>query len=466
MKSSKSKSANRTRATQRRVHSKPAGRRNSSAASRRKLEGQLAQERAARLEAERKLEAGQREWAAMNEEVVEAHEAERRTLERANLLISHLPGALIVTRLNGEVTRLNPQAWKLFSLKTEVIVREVLTIHRLIEGLEREGNPVEAANRPRTADQSLYAKALDGRRFPVGVAAQTVTDSEGGQILWLVQDISATVEMDSQRIKLEGELRQKQKLESLGTMAGGIAHELNTPIQFITDNVNFLRDAIAGFKKAVDELGASVPVARAAEVAEACDLAYLGEEAPLAITQSLEGLARVSEIVLAIKRFAHPRSEASENADFNAIIRTAATVARGQWKSVAECKLDLADNLPPVWCNAGEITQVVVNLIVNAAHAIEDKGAKDGLITVSTRLAGDHVALSVSDNGAGMPPAVRAKIFDLFFTTKAPGRGSGQGLSLVHTVITQNHHGSIDVESEVGAGTAFHIRLPLKAAGA
>jgi len=424
------------------------------------LQEELRRERARREELERILEERSQTLIAAKEELERSHEAERQNLERANLMISYLPGALIVTRDDGTVTRLNPPAWRMFDLKTHM-VREVLTIHKLIDGLEDEACPVEAANRPRSLDKSLYAKASNGSRFPVSVAAQKVSAEDGDLILWLVKNISATAELENKRLALENELRQAQKLESLGTLAGGIAHELNTPIQFITDNVKFLSEAVGAYKGAVEDLRSHVPVEIMAEILERADIEYMSEESTAAIAQSLEGLERVKEIVLAVKRFSHPTTAGRSCNDLNELVRTAVTVSRGQWKYAAEVKLDLAEDLPAIMCNPGELSQAVLNLIVNAAHAIEDRKNGMGCITLSTRHAGDRVVFQVTDTGIGMTPEVKSHIFDLFFTTKAPGRGTGQGLSLVHTIIVNNHKGGIEVQSDPGVGTAFTITLPM-----
>lgn len=424
------------------------------------LEKELLLERERRKDAERLLAERSQKLADANEDLVRSHEAARQNLERSNLMISHLPGALIVTRLDGTVIRLNPPAWRMFGLKTQA-VREALTIYQLIAGLEGEPDVVAAANRPRALGSALYGRNSCDSRFPAWVSAQHVSGGDGDQILWLVQDATATAELETKRLNLENELRHVQKLESLGTLAGGIAHELNTPIQFITDNVRFLSEAIASYNSAVESLSAHVHEDEVAKVSESVDLDYMKQESAAAVAQSLEGLGRVSEIVLAVRRFSHPTTAGRSCNNLNEIIRTAVTVSRGQWKYAAEMKLDLAENLPDIVCNAGELSQIALNLIVNAAHAIEDKKSGIGSITLATRLAEGVFKLSVTDNGVGMTPDVRDHIFDLFFTTKAPGRGTGQGLSLVHTIVVNNHKGKIDVQSEPGVGTTFTISLPM-----
>jgi signal transduction histidine kinase len=210
-----------------------------------------------------------------------------------------------------------------------------------------------------------------------------------------------------------------------------------------------------------------VPVAlldKAEAVIEQVDLAYLGEEIPKAIQQSLEGVGRVAKIVQAMKEFSHPGTEQKTPCDINRAIENTITVARNEWKYVAEMVTDLDPSLPPIPCFPGELNQVVLNLIVNAAHAIAEQGAgeKDykGTITVQTRHLGDRLSLFVRDTGCGIPAAIRARIFEPFFTTKPVGKGTGQGLAIAHAVVVKKHGGTITVESEVGKGTTFEIRLP------
>ena len=271
-----------------------------------------------------------------------------------------------------------------------------------------------------------------------------------------------------------------QRLAAIGTLAAGIAHEINTPVQFVGDSVAFLRtaadDLLQAFTKfqRVHRLVQQHDAARSlpAELAEAIDEAtrseedadvdYLRENVPAAIERCSEGLGRVAAIVSAMKEFSHPAHSEMAPVDLNRAIQNTLTVARGEYKYVAELETDLGD-LPPVVCHVNEINQVVLNLVVNAAHAIGDVvGSSDakGRITVRTRAAGEHVLISVADTGAGIPPAIRDRIFMPFFTTKEVGKGTGQGLALAWNVIKERHRGELSFETEVGRGTTFFVRLP------
>jgi len=195
------------------------------------------------------------------------------------------------------------------------------------------------------------------------------------------------------------------------------------------------------------------------------DLPYLREEIPKAIKQSLEGVERVGKIVRAMKEFSHPGPKEKTPTNLNKAIENTVTVARNEWKYVSEMILDLDPDLPLVPCHPNEFNQVILNLVINAAHAIADvvgNGATNkGKITVSTRRKGDKVEISVKDTGTGIPPEIRSKIFDPFFTTKEVGKGTGQGLAIARSIVVDKHGGTIDFETEVGKGTTFTIYLPI-----
>ena len=274
----------------------------------------------------------------------------------------------------------------------------------------------------------------------------------------------------TERKMLQQQLLHAQKLESIGQLAAGIAHEINTPTQYIGDNVRFLKDAfvdlgkvLRAFRHGPGEGPAAQMPATGAEIAE-IDVEYLLTEIPAAIEQALDGVGRVSTLVSAMKEFSHPGSKEKTEVDLNRAIQSTITVARNEWKYVAEMETDFDTSLPPVLCLPGEINQVVLNLIVNAAHAIgdvtRDGDQGKGKIRVSTRHSGDYVEVRVSDTGTGIPPEVQRRIFDPFFTTKEVGKGTGQGLSISRSVIMDKHEGTIHFETEVGKGTTFIVRLP------
>jgi len=279
--------------------------------------------------------------------------------------------------------------------------------------------------------------------------------------------------------RLGRELAAAQKLESVGRLAAGVAHEINTPVQFVSDNVRFVRTSlpdIANVVRAYRDLqqtvqsgGDAAAAARlAAEAEKAADLDYVMENAPLAIDSSIEGLGRIATIVRSMKEFAHPDQAEKRFVDLNQAIRSTLVIARNEYKYVAELDTQFGE-LPAVQCHLGEINQVILNLLVNASDAISDV-VKDsgslGKLSVRTHLDGDAVEISIADTGTGIPEAARDKIFDPFFTTKEVGKGTGQGLAIARSVIVNKHGGTLRFETECGKGTTFFVRLPIGAAAA
>ncbi|MBL7644666.1 MAG: PAS domain S-box protein [Candidatus Hydrogenedentes bacterium] len=278
----------------------------------------------------------------------------------------------------------------------------------------------------------------------------------------------------SDEAKLEAQLGHLQKMEAIGELAAGIAHEINTPIQYIGDNIQFLLQATAGLMRLVEASAAACEAGRGAAIPpeildgletlrREIDWDFLKVEIPLAIEQSLEGRDRVADIVRAMKEFAHPGDEELTPLDINHAIENTLAVSRGEWKNVAAIALHLTDHLPPVHCYPSSFNQVLLNLVVNASHAIADRhgnGGK-GLISISSALREDAVEVVVGDNGCGIPAEIVSRIFEPFFTTKDVGKGTGQGLALTHAVIVERMKGAIEVDSTPGEGTRFLLRLPL-----
>ena len=261
-----------------------------------------------------------------------------------------------------------------------------------------------------------------------------------------------------QRKELETQLIHAQKMEAVGQLASGIAHEINSPSQFANDNILFLKDATDGFIKKLQQ---------APDAPADTDIEFFIENAPEAVEQAAEGISRITTIVKSMKNFAYRDAEsAKRNNDLNQAIRSTVVVATNEWKYHAEMDLRLQEDLPLVPCNVGEINQVVLNLIVNGAHAIRDRitDGQKGNIVVSTRHYPDAgcVIIAIADNGGGIPPKVQARIFEPFFTTKEVGVGTGQGLAIAHNVIVKSHNGQIWFDSKEGIGTTFYIKLPMQ----
>jgi len=371
-------------------------------------------------------------------------EAVRKANAEISQLIASFSSILIVLSPDGHVTRWNPPAQRILGLSASEAVGQPLgelkipwqwaVIARNIAQCQQE-------RRPKYLDP-LPFKRSDGSDGYLGINISPMFESDGsisGFIL-LGNDIT-------ERKNLEAQLSQAQKLKSIGQLAAGIAHEINTPIQYIGDNARFLQSVIADLFEVLQKFqrllqsvrqGQTTPEQIAELEAAICaaDLDYLATEIPSAIEQSLEGIKRVSEIVRAMKEFSHPGVTQKVALDINRALESTLTVARNEWKYVADVHTDLAADLPMVTCLPGEINQVFLNIIVNAAQAIGEvvaaqPGSK-GLITIQTRQIENWAEIRISDTGPGIPEAVRAHIFEPFFTTKEVGKGTGQGLALAH----------------------------------
>lgn len=276
-----------------------------------------------------------------------------------------------------------------------------------------------------------------------------------------------------QREQMGIELGLAQKLESVGRLAAGIAHEINTPIQFVSDSLYFLRSAFDDINKLLELCRSAPQTLTSGESAEnvlkniidttaSLDLDFLNEEIPKAFDRTFDGANRVASIVRAMKEYSHPDVNGQSSADINQALQTTLTVATNEYKYVASVNTDFGE-LPLVICNIGELNQVFLNMIVNAAHAIQDSGkdVSTGLISITTRAVGDMVEITIADNGCGISKENLEKIYDPFFTTKEVGRGTGQGLAITHSIVMEKHGGNIWVNSTVGVGTAFTLRLPV-----
>ena len=274
----------------------------------------------------------------------------------------------------------------------------------------------------------------------------------------------------------QAKLLQAQKLEAIGQLAAGIAHEVNTPTQYVTDNVSFLQRAFDKLLKLIEAQGQLVEGVRAGDATpqtlEAVDAArklakldYMARQVPRAIEQSLEGLGQISSIVKAMKEFSHPSGAEKQPFDIHDVIESTSIVAKNEWKYVADLQLDFDWSLPPVLLLRNEFSQVMLNLIVNAAHAVAASlppgSADKGKIVISTKAVGLNVEVRVTDNGVGIPESVRARVFEPFFTTKEVGKGTGQGLAIAYSVVVDKHSGSITFETQAGQGTTFIVSLPL-----
>lgn len=376
----------------------------------------------------------------------------------------------------GNTIFVNPAAAKMLGYSVEELIGKPQ--HALIHHSKADGThyPKEECH--------IYAAFKDGN-----------VHRENNEVFWHKDGSSISVEYTSTPIMEEGkitgavvtfkditeqkllqaQLSEAQKMESVGQLAAGVAHEINTPMQFIGDNTMFLQQAfnqVFDTVKVQDRLlaaskngGISDKLVTEVEASwQNNDIDYLSDEIPLAIKQSLEGVERVTKIIGAMKEFSHPGSEEKVPTDINQVIESTLTVCKGEWKYVTEVETELAPNLPLVPCFVSDLSRAILNTVVNAAHAIEDKAngsGNKGTITLSTHKDGDWIELRIQDTGCGIPGNIRSRIFDPFFTTKEVGKGTGQGLSIVHSIVVKEHQGTVGIETEQGKGTTFIFRLPL-----
>ena len=424
-------------------------------------------------EAVERKRAEQQLWEAKRR-AEEAHAELQKAHAEIRQLFEAFSSLLIGVDQDGRVTSWNGAAERTFGVDNENAVGQLLVDLRMEWDHATVASRIaecRAENRLVRIDEMRF-KRPDGTEGFLGITLNPV-GADGGRgvgILLVAADIT------EQKI-LQGQLVQAQKLESIGQLAAGIAHEINTPTQYVGDNTRFLQDSVQDLIKIADRYaGLSDPGRRqqswnerSAEikaVLDELDIEFLKEEIPNAIEQSLEGVERVAKIVRAMKDFSHPGAEGKEAVDLNKAIESTTTVARNEWKYVAEMVVDFDPALPSVPCLAGEFNQVILNIVINAAHAIADvvgkNTGKKGTITITTRQDGEWAEIRISDTGTGIPEDHRTKVFDHFFTTKEVGKGTGQGLAIAHAVIAEKHGGSITLESEMGRGTTFIIRLPIE----
>lgn len=323
---------------------------------------------------------------------------------------------------------------------------------------------------PEWQDQDSYDEGVlimeNGTKVPISLQVFEIYFGGKSHLVEVIFDVT-------ERKNLERKLSIAQKLESIGLLASGIAHEINTPIQYVGDSINFLKDAFEDLNAILSDYAETVEklpekeqelFKDIEEEKEDLDLEFTATEIPGACDRALEGVKRVADIVLAMKNFSHPGEEEFKAVDINKAIENTITVARNEWKYAAELKTDLEPNLPLVYCLPGGINQVLLNMIVNAAHAISDHNEKNekGVITITTTQIEDQVEISIQDTGCGISPENIQKVFDPFFTTKEVGKGTGQGLAIAHDIIVDKHQGNITLDSEVGVGTTFTLKLPIR----
>ncbi len=430
------------------------------------LERFLHRERDARKQAEHLLEDKSRQLYHSNQNLLQLTKALAAEVQRTRIVFETAAEGIILFNEQGKAATVNSAAKRIFGLSDEDCVN--LNIQDILFLPPRK--PQDSGGcfykNPRFRmgdDHEIVGRKKDGTEFPVECVVAEYVDSGKPAYSGLVRDLT-------RRKFLEARLAQAERLESVGQLAAGVAHEINTPIQFVSENTRFFQSSFLSLFEIFESTKQLMEQCRTdrkflplvEKVQQACDQAdlnYLMAEIPVAIEQTLEGTKNIARIVHALNVFSHPGSADFQEVDLNHELKSTLTVSRNQWKYFAELETDFAPDLPQVMCMPGELNQVFLNLIINAAHAIEAKNTGcPGKISVRTRQENDRVIVDISDNGTGIPDAIRGRIFDPFFTTKGVGKGTGQGLSICYNVI-ESHGGKISFDSREGEGTTFHVEL-------
>lgn len=400
---------------------------------------------------------------------------------RYRAVTDSVPDAIVSLDKNGTIIFWNRSAQRIFGyLNSEILGRPLATLMSASSWVSHK----ESVEVYLKADHGgIGVKMIDlkglrqcGEEFPMELTLSSSENHVGILFTGIIRDITDRKKLEEEKRVIQTQILQSQKMESVGYLAAGVAHEINNPIQYVEANVSFLKEAIAYLAPVFDGIAAlsedSAPdVERGALLSEAMRVArdeqsqVFWEEMPKAIDQSLEGIRQVAKIVKALKGFSHPGRGEKVAYDINQSIEAALSMSHNEWRDIADIRMDLGSDLPLVPCFSHEINQAFLNLILNATASIESKRKKTGdtakgLISIKTSARDGSVEIHVQDTGEGIPEANRPRIFDPFFTTREVGRGSGQGLALVHSYIVEGHGGTVHFETEIGVGTTFVVRLP------
>lgn len=378
--------------------------------------------------------------------------------------------SILICKTDATIEWANPAFCSLTQFKADEL-RHTNLLNLLAEQDQNKTSINKAISHSKNWQDELIFNKKDHSLISTNSLLTPVLNENGNvtNFILIIRDLSKTKALETQ-------LLQAQKMESIGQLAAGIAHEINTPTQFVGDNVHFLKDITHDCIEALtkvqeieeqiknNEITLDAVSDSINEIINDADLDFIKDEAPAAIEQSIDGLGRIAKIVSAMKDFSHPGSSHQDNMDLNHMIETTVTIAKNEWKYVSKVELDLSKNLPTIPADSQLIGQTILNIIVNAAHAIAEKQQQqkfDGLIIIATKLKEEMLELKISDNGMGISEENQQRIFEPFFTTKEVGKGSGQGLAIAYDGIVNKHKGTINIESAIGKGTTFIIQLPI-----
>ncbi len=423
------------------------------------------------------LEALKYRQARLEKQQIENQLARER--EILSISLASIGEAVVTVDRFGKIVLFNQAAHNITGFSVQEAVDQ--PAHLILQILDEKANQIlpdpvnyllELENKDPRDRPSKYPvlQTKDGRRILVSgkISPILVGQKEHAGYVIVFDDVTQKELADAQSTL-------SLKMESIGQLAAGIAHEINTPIQYLGDNLNYINRTIQTLQEmdqsqleVLEKLAASPEgeqISVLLDQRKSKGIDHIFKEVPLAVEESLEGVERVRKIVQAIREFSHPSQKVNALADINKGILTTVTISKNEWKYCADLVTELDPKLPMVWCKIDELNQVLLNMIVNAVHAIQEKQKKPdgskGKITIRTAKKGNDVLISISDTGCGIPQNLVNRIFDPFFTTKDVGKGTGQGLSLAHNIIVNHHHGTISVDSKINVGTTFIITLPI-----
>jgi len=392
--------------------------------------------------------------------------------EELSVTLRSITDGVITTDLEDRINLVNNAAEEIIGVEQEWLLgKSIFSVLEFHKEAPHDAQPNKISPHENQINDYLILISHNGKKLTISINSNVLRDKKGKirGFVYIIRDMT-------EKLKIEKQLSLSQKMESIGRLAAGIAHEINTPMQYISDNTNFLKDAFDSFNTLLTSISESVKdtakfddfvkiIKSIRKIQEDHDIPYLTKEIPSAIEQTQVGIERVSKIISAMKDFAHPEQREKTYADLNHGIQVTAAISKNEWKYVSDLEMKLDPTLPQISCIPDEINQVILNLIINAAHAIQEKTGKNtenkGKIIIETKHDDVNIEIRITDTGTGIKQENLGKIFDPFFTTKEVGKGTGQGLSIAHDIIVNKHKGNITAESTWDSGATFIIQLPI-----
>jgi two-component system NtrC family sensor kinase len=430
------------------------------------IDRRLQREITGRKEAERLLEAKSLELYEKNLQLAEYSKQLEAALEHISAIMASTPDVIVTCDSSLVVENVNDGCRDILGYDPEEL--RGARLDTIIPALSL----CCSVNMYSQGAGALTARTKSGEMIEVELREKTALIRNRALHVYTIRDVSERNRTHRMNEAIVRQLHEARRLQAIGALASGIAHEINTPIQFVGDNIAFLKKALKDihtsylhYEKlrslcARDGLH-DAQVARIDRFNASINLPFLIPEILVALAETSEGITLMRDIVLLVRDFAHPGTGEHETTSLGTVMRNVLTISRNRWKTVAAVDTDLPDDLPPITCYPSQLQQVLINLLINAVEAIEDGRQGRGTIKISARVRGGRIVIRVSDNGPGIPEALREKIFDPFFTTKTIGRGTGQGLALAKDIIVNHHCGSLCLGEEPGFTTSFVIELPI-----